>query len=565
MSEDNRLVMSFDPRTIEHLGVKMYSRIPSAIAELIANAYDAAATQVDINLYDIQDGKSIEVVDNGWGMGFDEVNDKFLRIGRNRRDEGAKKSPCGTRKATGKKGLGKLALFGIGNTIEISTIQKDSGIKINFILDWEDLKGSKGAYLPKFNVEECDKDDQGTTIILKNIKRSSDFNKNDLAISLSKLFNFFDDTFKCFVSLNNDDPLEVSNELKYSSIDNKEFEWHFPDFSDQVDVEYENQNQITGTIIATETPLKPGLRGITLFANGRLVNEPEFFGVIESSHVFSYLTGWLNIDFIDDMEDDVIATNRQSLNWDEPGLPELQLFLQRTIRAVEKNWREERKKKRKNAIEEETEINIQGWYETLSKEIRSQIEPIIDSLDSSELSEKKQADIVKKMHTLVPEYPYYHWRHIHEVVREVSEEDYKKGDYYEAFIKTIKRFVGDIQDASGITDFKSESALMGTVFGREEGKIFKVVSKYKKPNGHDFSDLTKNSIEEGQKDLSRGLVSAARNPLAHNDYNDLRESGLFNEKDCLDALSVLSHLYRRLDDALEVLNKESEQDKTDSS
>ena len=41
--EDRKLIMSFDPHTIEHLGVKMYSVLPNAIAELIANAYDADA------------------------------------------------------------------------------------------------------------------------------------------------------------------------------------------------------------------------------------------------------------------------------------------------------------------------------------------------------------------------------------------------------------------------------------------------------------------------------------------------------------------------------------------
>ena len=45
----------------------------------------------------------------------------------------------------------------------------------------------------------------------------------------------------------------------------------------------------------TKKPLKPGLRGISLFANGRLVNAAEFFGVSESSHAFSYFTGWLDV------------------------------------------------------------------------------------------------------------------------------------------------------------------------------------------------------------------------------------------------------------------------------
>lgn len=40
------LKMTFDPKTIEHLGVKMYSTLPPALAELISNAYDADAGKV---------------------------------------------------------------------------------------------------------------------------------------------------------------------------------------------------------------------------------------------------------------------------------------------------------------------------------------------------------------------------------------------------------------------------------------------------------------------------------------------------------------------------------------
>ena len=35
--EDSSLVLRFDPHTIEHLGIKMYSQLPHALAELVAN------------------------------------------------------------------------------------------------------------------------------------------------------------------------------------------------------------------------------------------------------------------------------------------------------------------------------------------------------------------------------------------------------------------------------------------------------------------------------------------------------------------------------------------------
>lgn len=33
------LAMQFNPSTIEHLGIQMYSKLPNALAELVANAY----------------------------------------------------------------------------------------------------------------------------------------------------------------------------------------------------------------------------------------------------------------------------------------------------------------------------------------------------------------------------------------------------------------------------------------------------------------------------------------------------------------------------------------------
>ena len=57
------------------------------------------------------------------------------------------------------------------------------------------------------------------------------------------------------------------------------------------------------------------------------------------------------------------------------------------------------------------------------------------------------------------------------------------------------------------------------------------------------------NIEDGQLALSRGIVAGGRNILSHEEHNDLMNSGLFTEKDCLDLLGLLSHLYKRLDES----------------
>lgn len=54
-------------------------------------------------------------------------------------------------------------------------------------------------------------------------------------------------------------------------------------------------------------------------------------------------------------------------------------------------------------------------------------------------------------------------------------------------------------------------------------------------------------IENGNKYLSIGFFKAYRNPLGHTEERDLKDSGLLTELDCLDGLSLLSHLFHRLD------------------
>ena len=173
---DSPFELRFDPLTIKHLGVRMYSTLPPALAEIISNSYDADANNVTITL--TEEGgkpKEIKVVDDGKGLSLEEINNKFLVIGRNRRnDEGDQPSAKYKRLPTGKKGLGKLALFGLAKTITILT--KQDGKQNEFVLDWDDLNAAQGKYLPKATrINEDTKEADGTVITLTNLKRESPF------------------------------------------------------------------------------------------------------------------------------------------------------------------------------------------------------------------------------------------------------------------------------------------------------------------------------------------------------------------------------------------------------
>ncbi len=540
-----KLQMSFDPQTIEHLGVKMYSQLPNAIAELIANSYDAESPEVHIVLTDNEEGKSIAVVDKGIGMSFEEINENFLRIGRKRRESDRGLSPNGKRKVTGRKGLGKLAFFGIGDTIQIIT--KKNGNCVNFTMNWDDIIHSKTPnYEPQYTIESCDPKEQGTTIVLTNLKRKTAFDAEGLASSLARLFDFFDDDFVADITLNGKAPISIDKTLRYRNIDSQ-FTWEIPAFN-EAKTHYLYKKTIIGELLATEKPLKPGLRGITLYAHGRMVNAPEFFDVGESSHFYSYLTGWLDVDFVDEQEEDIISTDRQSLSWDLPLTSELRKNLRQLLLSIERDWRAQRKTDRQRKITEKTKVDVTQWYPTLTPDIQKGVEKIVDSVvENSELGNDKQSEVVEALHTLIPEYAQYHWRRLHQMVKDASFSDYKNADFYRAVEETIKRYQTKVQEKSGCNE--DGQKLMLRVFGKDNS-ILDVSSKYKKQNGSDFSSSTKENVDEGQKFMSAGMMSGVRNPIAHEEIVELKESGLFTENDCLDMLSLLSHLCRRLDDAV---------------
>lgn len=544
---EKELKITFDPSTIEDLGVRMYSHLPPALAELVANAYDADAENVSLKLNDSGE-KEIIVEDDGLGMSFDEINDKFLRIGRKRRTEDETEvTPKHGRKIIGKKGLGKLAFFGIAHEVEICT--KKDGKETVFKMAWKDIKKKKaGVYKPDIIKKDGDcLQPDGTRITLRKVQRKTGFSPEDLANSLSKIF-IVESNFRVEIWHNSHGPTVVSNEKRYDNL-KKQVEWRIPD-----DFEYENDydkaDQIVGHLIATEMPISPktNMRGIVLFSRKKMVNQPEYFSNSESSHFFSYLTGYLEVDFIDEFPDDVIATNRQSLNWEHEETRKLRAYLQGLIRLLEKDWRKKRRKKRNKQLKEKTGVNVSNWFQTLPKDIAEEMESIVVNIvQDSELSEKKQNRVVEGLHKIVPEYPKYHWRHLHSKVKEASETDYRRGDYYRALQETAKRYVSEVKMKSKFANPDSDYNLMNKVFG-EDGSILRVTKKFRKPNGRgEFGIDTIKSIERGQKLLSSGVVAGCRNPLSHEEVSDLRDSGLFTEKDCLDALSLLSHLFRRLD------------------
>lgn len=525
----NRFIMKFDPKTIEHLGVRMYSTLPPALAELISNAYDADASTVKINLSETATGPlSISVTDDGEGMSAKDIQEKFLVIGRNRRHkEGDKPTKRFKRLATGKKGLGKLALFGLSKHISIDTIK--DGLRNRFSLDWDSLMTSDGEYSPIREIENKRTNrPSGTTIKLSKLKRQSSFDIGALADSLSKIF-VPDNTFSISIKKGTE-KASIDEKRRYKNF-NKEFEWDLDSYVPD-DSPYKG---IVGKFFTAETPIRPnsGLRGISIFSRGKLVNAPEFFSSSTSSHFFQYLTGWIQADFIDQLDEDVISTNRQSIDWDNPEMAEFRDFLSETIALINSSWRDKRKVKKGTTIKKETGIDTQKWMSTMPDEVRQQTSIILETINNDE-STTKYVPIIEALHQLIPEYPQLHWRHLHTSLRERVRKYYENSQYGDAADQAVKIYCESIRRLSGLTIDGTD--LIGRAFGGTPTPILVA----------DTSTQSGKNIQLGQDALSRGLLLGFRNPLNHAPI-DTMIPNTFSENDCLDILSLTSYLVNRIE------------------
>lgn len=122
-----QLSLAFGLGTLKHLGGQMYGGgIVKPVAELIANAWDADASLVEVTLP--TDGAwNVEVADDGHGMTFEQCRDLYLVIGSDRRVAlGTDRTRSGARKVMGRKGLGKLAVIQATETVEIDTVAEDA-------------------------------------------------------------------------------------------------------------------------------------------------------------------------------------------------------------------------------------------------------------------------------------------------------------------------------------------------------------------------------------------------------------------------------------------------------
>lgn len=391
MNGESTLEMKVDMNVIQHLGISMYATLPPVIAELVSNAWDADATEVFIELYDVDpDNKRIIVKDNGAGMSIEDIQNAFLVIGRNRRKEGD--TTPGGRKVIGRKGIGKLSMFGIADEIVVTSVKKinEKNIRNRFRLNLNDIKSAGTVYRPPHEIVDEETDEPpGTTIEILKIRRKSPFEAKKIAVDLARRFLIFDDNFRVFIKHNEEDPIEVKQEMRFEGIE-IEFEWTFP--NENLKSNYAHAKEVKGKIYTAKKPVPEDMKGVYLVARGKLVHRNDFYGIRSSDYAHAYLTGWLEVDFIDNNPDeDNIATNRQELTWEKEELQELKKYLQEVISFITSKWREKRKDLKEKKVKENTGIDIPKWIDSLDPVSKPIARKLVNSILSSDTIEDKRA------------------------------------------------------------------------------------------------------------------------------------------------------------------------------
>lgn len=139
--ENNTLKWRFDVSTFRLIGRDLITDRVTALFELIKNCYDANATEVIVTFDKVgtqNDASVISIKDNGIGMSFEDIRDKWMVIGTSSKRRNPLSPAPFNRKCVGEKGIGRFAVDKLGDQLLITTKQAGVNSWLNVYIDWRD-------------------------------------------------------------------------------------------------------------------------------------------------------------------------------------------------------------------------------------------------------------------------------------------------------------------------------------------------------------------------------------------------------------------------------------------
>lgn len=367
--------------TVDKLGVKLYDKVSAVIAELIANAYDADATEVTVfapmgaflasrpggTLTD--KGFEVKIVDNGCGMTPKQMQDFFLVVGAERRkDTRGSVSPRFKRKVMGRKGVGKLAPFGICKTIEVisaggdlvSVDSKNSSgsgyLTSHIVLDYDGIVAVRSEpddrYKPTSGKRDQSLSDRsGTTIILKNFEKRKVPDIKTLDRELAQRFGLQSQNWQIQLCDNTKCELTSTTVGKFTiptmpntkiTFQSDDHSVHYPNGRIELNQAGFKHNgklyPLSGWMAYSKDSYKDELMaGVRIYCRGKIAAQTSIFnqraGFTGEHNIRSYLVGELHADWLDE-EEDLIQTDRRDILWSDELVAAFEDWGQKMVKRI---------------------------------------------------------------------------------------------------------------------------------------------------------------------------------------------------------------------------------------
>jgi hypothetical protein len=428
--------MEISLNVLEHLGINLYSNVPAVLSEAVANAWDADAEEVRVSF----DGETITIQDDGEGMNLHDINARFLRVGYRRRDLRPPLTEKFGRRPMGRKGIGKLSLFSIADTVEVHTTK--DGETNAFIMKLSGMRtaidNNSGSYKPKPIEPEPINGGHGTRITLRDLRKRQTI-RTPLALRrrLARRFSIIGPKNN-FVVYVNEKLVEPSDRGYYNKI---QCLWTYGNQDEVIDLckseLHENRTDnvknedlsISGWLgtVKQSSDLKDeegdNLNRIAIFMRGKLAQEDLLDDFTERGVYATYLIGEIHVDGLDDDDKpDAATSSRQKLVEGDERYIKLREIIQKELKYIQNRWSAFRTETgAKKAVEIPA---IKEWMDALPKDTKPKAQKWIGQLNKVQIDDEKEQKRLYKHAVLA--FEFYRYNENVDKLEEVKDEAYEE-------------------------------------------------------------------------------------------------------------------------------------------
>ena len=410
------LKMRLSLDVLQHLGLNLYSNVPAVLSEIVANAWDADAGRVQVELDKAKDRIVIE--DDGIGMTRNDIIDRFLLVGYQRRSQQPGSTSKG-RSPMGRKGIGKLSLFSIADDIVVETVQDDQRTALRMRLDAvkKAIEDNNDEYTPEELPTSKIHFEHGTRITLGELrKRQTISTAEALRKRLARRFSIIGPSHDFAITVNGGEITPVDRGYH----DQLQYIWTYGDQSSILSLcqklEIHEKRNSTFTVsddsklsidgwigtVRESGQLRDdhgeNLNRIAIFIRGKMAQEDLLSDFTERGIYASYLIGELRVDGLDtatgsesDLDEDSATSSRQRIVEDDPRYIALKKFVSQELKFLQKRWSELR-------VDAGARIamgipEVSSWIESLPKDFSGKAKRWlgkINRIDLDDVNERLQ-------------------------------------------------------------------------------------------------------------------------------------------------------------------------------